>query len=204
MALLRINIDQQMAEVGVRSTPARLNISMPRGQLRIRNETPQLNIDSQAPSFRVNRQKINNESGLKSSNELAKDFRNAGRQAALRAARQAKDDGNFIANPHLPGDKAIPALAKNKAMSRLSANRNLNIGLMPASSPEFTWDKGHMNVNWSKHSIVIDWDGDHVPQMTVSPRHSVQTFLRTEPYFRIRVEQVLNPNRPGRYIDRAV
>ena len=193
-----------MAEVGVRSTPARLNISMPRGQLRIRNETPQLSIDSQAPSFRVNRQKISNESGLKSSNELAKDFRNAGRQAALSAARQAKDDGNFIANHRIPGDKAIPALAKNKAMSRLSANRNLNIGLMPASSPEFTWDKGHMNVNWSKHSIVIDWDGDNIPQMTVNPRHSVQTFLRTEPYFRIRVEEVLNPNRPGRYVDRAV
>jgi len=172
-------------------------------QMNIRTETPQMRVDSQAPSFRVNRQKINNESGLKAPLELAKTFRNEGRQAALRGARQAKDDGNFIANPHIPGDKSIPRLARNKAMRRLE-KPEVNIGLMPASSPEVTWDKGHMRINWSKHSVVIDWNGDYLPQLTVDPKYSVEVFLRTEPYFRVMVEEVLDPNRPGRYVDQAI
>ena len=56
MSLLRLNIDQQIAEIGVKSIPARLNISMPRGHLKIKTETSQMRIDKKAPSFRVNRQ----------------------------------------------------------------------------------------------------------------------------------------------------
>jgi len=203
MSILRLNIDQQFAAIGVRSTPARMNIAQPRPQIRISNQNTQLQIDTQAPSFRVNRTKINNESGLKAPLELAKDFRNKGRQAALRGARQAKDDGNFIANPHIPGDKSIPALARNKAMSRLGT-REFNVGLMPASSPEVTWQKGDISINWSKHSIVVDCDGAHMPRVTLAPKHSVDVFLRTQPYFRVSIEQAVNTRTLGRFIDRSV
>jgi len=179
-----------------------MNISHPKPQIRINNQPTQLQINTQTPSFRVNRQKINNESGLKGSGELAKDFRNKGRQAALRGARQAKDDGNFIANPNIPGDKSIPLLSKNKMMSRLQT-RDINIGLMPASSPEITWQKGDISINWSKHSVVVDWDGDYMPSVTLQPRHSVDVYLRTQPYFRVSVEEAV-PGYRGRYIDRTI
>jgi len=202
MSLLRLNIDQQMAEIGVRSTPARLNITLPKPRMTIHNETAKLQVDSAAPSFRVNRRKINNESGMKSPLTFAKDFRNKGRSAALRGAGQNKDDGNFLANHKIPGDK-IPRLAKNKAMSRLQ-QPELNIGLMPQSSPEVTWDKGHMRINWSKHSVVVDWDGEYMPQLTLEPKYSVEVFMRTEPYFRITVEELIDSNAPGKFVDSAV
>ena len=201
--LKRLNIDQQFAQIGVRSSRAKLNISMPRMQMRIRTETPKMQIDSKAPTFKVNRQKINNESGLKGPLELAKTHRNKGRQAALRGARNAKDDGNFIANPNLPGDKSLPALAKNK-MKRTLANVDSNVGLMPGSSPEVTWDKGHMRINWSKHSVSVDWSGDYMPEMSIDPKYSVEVFLRSQPYFRVSVEDVLESGAPGRYIDQAI
>ena len=202
MSIKRLNIDQQFAEIGVRSTPAKMNISMPRMQMRISTETPQMQIDRKAPTFKVNRKKINDSSGLKAPLELAKTYRDRGRQAALRGARQAKDDGNYIANPKIPGDKAIPQLAKNKASARLQ-KPDYNVGLMPASSPEVVWDKGYMRVNWSKHSVVIDWDGEYMPEMTVDPKYSVEVFLRKQPYFRVFVEEAVSPG-AGRYIDHAV
>jgi len=202
MSLLRLNIDQRMAEIGVRSTPARLNINLPKPRMSIHTETSKLQVDSAAPSFRVNRQKINNESGMQSPLEFAKAFRNKGRSAALRGAGQNKDDGNFLANYKIPGDK-IPRLAKNKAMSRLQ-QPDINIGLMPQSSPEVTWDKGHMRINWSKHSVVVDWDGDYMPQLTLEPKYSVEVFMRTEPYFRITVEELIDSSPRGRYVDSAV
>ncbi|MDR2599760.1 MAG: DUF6470 family protein [Oscillospiraceae bacterium] len=201
MSLLKLNIDQQLAQIGVRTTSARLNISLPRKNISIKSERPKMSIDKKAPTFKVNRQKINNESGLKSTGELAKTFRNKGRQAALQAAATAKNDGNFLANPKLPADKAIPQLAKNKTMARLGT-KEYNIGLMPQSSPEVTWDKGHMRINWSKHSVVIDFSGDYMPDMSVDPKHSVEVFLREQPYFRVMVEEMI-PN-AGRYIDHAI
>jgi len=203
MAIMRLNIDQQLAQIGVRSTPAKMNISMPRMQMRIQTETPTLTINRKAPSFRVNRQKINNESGLKSPLELAKTFRNSGRQSALRGTGQAKNDGNFIANPKIPGDKSIPLLARNKAMSKLQKSET-NIGLMPQSLPEINWEKGQMNMSWSKHKVAIDWDGEYMPQMTVDPMYSVEVFLRTKPHFRITVEETFDPGATGRYINSAI
>jgi len=201
MAIQRLKIDQQFAEIGVRSSPARMNISTPRPQMRIKTETPQMQIDRKNASFKVNRRKINNESGLKAPLELAKTFRNKGRQGAHRAVRTNVDDGNFLANHNVPGDK-VPKLAARKAMSALQ-KKDINIGLMPQTSPEVIWDRGHMRINWSKHSVVIDWDGEYMPTLTVDPKHSVEVFMRTEPFFRVMVEEML-PGGTGRYIDQAI
>jgi len=200
MAIQRLKIDQQFAEIGVRSTPARMNISHPRMNMRIRTEAPQMQIDKKNASFKVNRRKINNESGLKAPLELAKTFRNKGRQGGLRGVKNAVDDGNFLGNMKMQGDR-VPKLAKNKAMSALQ-KRELNIGLMPQTSPEIQWDKGHMRINWSKHSVVIDWDGEYMPTMKIDPKYSVEVFMRTEPYFRVMVEEL--PGTSGRYVDHAI
>ncbi|MCL2078468.1 MAG: DUF6470 family protein [Oscillospiraceae bacterium] len=200
MAIQRLNIDQQFAEIGVRTTPAKLNIKMPRGQLTIKTEAPQMKIERKAASFKINRQKQNNESGLKGPLELAKTFRNKGRQKALQGVGQNKDDGNFLANTAIKGDK-IPKLAAGKAKARLGP-REFNIGLMPQSSPEIQWDKGYMRINWSKHSVVIDYSGEYMPDLTVDPKYSVEVFLRTEPYFRVMVEEAVEST--GKYVDSAI
>jgi len=203
MSLLRVRIDQQRAEIGINSSPARMRIRKPQGQMSIRNEPTRLQIDTKAPSFNVNQQKIRNESGLKAPLDLAKDFRNTGKQAALRGARQNKDDGNFIANPNIPGDKSIPQLAKTKAMAEFR-NRDINIGLMPASPAEIQWEKGQINMNWSKHSLVVDYNSEFMPEVTLDPMYSVEVFLRTQPYFRVSVEEMTPSGSPGRYIDQTV
>jgi len=201
--LMRVNIDQQFAEIGVRNTRAKMNISMPKGQLRINTETPKMQIDRKVPAFRINRKKINNESGLKGPLELAKTFRNSGKSAAFRAMANYKNDGNFVANPNIPGDKSFPMLAKNKLMRHMQ-KPDYNVGLMPAGSPDVSWDKGHMRINWSKHSVRIDYDGDNLADISIDPKHSVEVYLRKRPYFRVTVEAVNVGGAPGRYIDSAV
>jgi len=199
----RIVIDQQLAELGIRSTPARLHIKQPRLKMKITTEPAQMNIERRAPSFKINRKKINSESGLKSPLEVAQASRDKGRTAALRGARTAAEDGNFLGEMRRKGDR-VGQLARNKTMSAILKKQQLNIGLMPKSSPEVVWDKGSMSINWSKHSIIIDWDGEFMPQLTVDPKYSVEVFLRTEPYFRVSVEELNVPGTPGSYIDQAV
>jgi len=198
----RISIEQQIAEIGVQSTPAQLNISRPRMQMKITNEAPQMEIDKKAPTFKMNRKKINSESGLKGPSELARNFRDSGRAAALRGTKTAGDEGDFIGETRRGGDR-ISMLSRNKALANATRKAEVNIGLMPQSSPEVVWDMGHLRINWSKHSILIDWDGEYMPQVTIDPKHSIEVFLRTEPYFRVIVENY-DPNMPGRYVDEAI
>ena len=199
----RILIEQQLAEVGVRVTPAEVHIERPHMEMKITTESPHMEIDSQAPTFRINRRKINSESGLKPPLELAKTTRDNGRQGALRGTKTAKEDGNFLGDLKNPGDR-VAKLAHNKAMSAIKRRKQTNLGLMPKSIPEVEWERGYMRINWSKHSVVIDWDGEYMPKLTVDPKYSIEVYLRTEPYFRILVQEVNDPNMPGRLVDKAI
>jgi len=204
MSIQRITFEQQLAQVGSRSRPARLNISMPESQINIQDVKPQLEVDTQIPTFRSPRQRISNESGLMSPLTFAKKFRDEGRQGALRAAGSYKNDGNFIANHRIPGDKSIPLLAKNK-MNQLLGPKNVNIGLMPTSIPSLDWDKGYININFSRHNIRVDWSGRNTAQISADINYPVEVFLSRRPSFRVTgVEQNITKNTIGRFIDRSV
>ena len=201
--IYRINIDQQFAEVGVRTIPAKLKITMPQMNMRVTTEAARMEIERQAPSFKLNRKKINSESGLKPPIELTNAYRDRGRAGAFRGTKTAVEDGNFLGETKRRGDR-VGQLAHQKTLSAILKKKQFNIGLMPKSKPEVEWEKGTMSINWSKHSIVIDWDGEYMPQLTVDPKYSIEVFLRKEPYFRVTVEDVIDPGMPGKYVDRAI
>ena len=204
MSIQRLTFDQQLAQIGGRSRPARLNISMPDSRINISDVKPQLQIDTQIPRFKSPRQRISNESGLMAPLELAKKFRNEGRQTALRAAAEYKNDGNFIANHRIPGDKSIPLLAKNK-MNQLLGRKDFNVGLMPSSPPSLEWDKGYINVNFTRHNLTVNWAGKNTADISADIDFPVEVFLTRQPSFRVTgtVPNVTN-NTMGRYIDRQI
>lgn len=202
-SISRIKIDQQLAEMGVRVTHAQMRITTPRPKMKITYNAPEMEIERRAPTFTVNSAKVRSESGLKSPMELTHDYRDNGRQAGFDATRTAVDDGNFLGNVADSGDR-VARLAHNKTMSAILKKRQINIGLMPKEKAQIKWDKGYMNVKWTKHSIVIDCDGEYMPQMTVDPPYSIEVFLRTKPYFRIIVEEGEDPSKPGSRVDKEI
>jgi len=199
----RLSIDQQLAAIGVHITPAKMNVVRPRMQMTITTESPHMEIERKNPSFKVNRKKINTESGLKPPSEFANAYKAKGKEGALRGSRTPGEEGNFLGDIRKPGNK-IAQLSRSKSMAQATRKSKIDLGLMPKSSPEVIWDKGSLSINWSKHSIVIDWDGEYMPQVTIDPKYSIEVFLRTEPYFRVAVEDVVDPSTPGRYVDQAV
>jgi len=202
--IYRINIDQQFAEIGVNAVPARLNISQQHPEMSITTESPKMEIERHNPSFKINRKRINAESGLKGTQDLTRDYRDRGRSGAMKGTRTGVDDGNFLGDhAKKPGDR-VGKLARAKTMSAIIRKKQMNIGLMPKSQPEVIWDKGSLRINWSKHSVVIDWDGEYMPQVTIDPKSSIEVYLRTEPYFKVKIEEGVDPSMPGRLVDRAI
>jgi len=202
-SIQQLKLDQQLAEIGVNVVPAKMNIKCPRMQMKITTENTQMEIESKTPSFKINRKKINNESGLKAPSDFTKEYRDKGISGALKGAKTAGEDGDFLGDARIQGSR-IAKLSRNKTLASATRKKQLNIGLMPQNSPEFEWDKGYMRINWSKHSIVIDWDGEYMPQLTIDPKNTIEVYLRTEPHFKVKVENSASPDSPGRYVDRAI
>ena len=198
----RITIDQQLAELGVRVSHGKMQITTPHPQMTIKTEAPEMKIERKAPSFKVNWKKINSESGLKRPAELAKNIKDSGRRGALKGARTAAEDGNFLGDIRQGGDR-VPRLARSKAMEKVTKIRQSNLGLMPKEKAEIEWEKGYMRVNWSRHKIVVDCEGDFMPTVQVDPPYSIEVFLRTKPYFKIAVEGEASAH-TGKHIDKRI
>ena len=199
----RIAIDQQLAELGIQTTQARLKIDQPRMKMRISTETPQMEIQRVAPKFRINRRKLNADMNIYAPGDFTKKNRDEGKATVLRGIKRNGDEGDFLGNAKIRGSK-VGQLARNKAMTAALKKKESNIGLLPRERPEITWDKGSMSINWSKHSLVIDWDGDYMPQVTIDPKYNIEFYLRTEPYFKITVEEVAGFGGTGQYLDSAI
>ena len=199
----RITVDHQRAELGIDVTRGEMHITTPHPTMTITHEAPEMEIESKAPSFKVNWKKINTEIGLKPPSEFTKGIRDAGRQGALRGTKVAAEDGNFLSDLKIPGDR-VPKLAKKKSMEAVLKRQDFNISLMPKDRAEIEWDKGYIRVSWSKHSIVIDCEGTYMPEVKVDPPYSIEVFLSKKPYIRVAVEEGPSPMHAGQHINKVV
>jgi len=205
MPISRINFTQNYGQIAIRGIEnARMQIDTPGGQMTINQNRTQLQIDTQLPTFRVPRERLRRESGLASPLDFAKSFRDKGKRAALKAAADYKNDGNYMANPNIPGDKAAPRVAANR-MKRALAQPEKNIGLMPSSPPSLDWTKGHININVSRHNIAVDWNGSNTATITSQPNYPVQVSLMGQTDYNLHsVVPNIEKRTTGYYFDRMV
>jgi hypothetical protein len=197
----RLIIDQQFAEIGVKITPAQMQITTPHPEMQITREDAQMTVESQMPQFKINRQRINSESGLMNPLDLNRQIAGSSQDTALKGTAKTAEDGNFAVKTQEQGNR-IAQIARRR--SRQSSQKDLNIGLMPKSSPEIEWDPGHVKINWSGHEIRIDWVGEYMPETVIDPPYSIEVYLRTQPYFRITVEAGADPFQVGQRVDEVL
>ena len=198
----KITIEQQMAAIGVEVTPAKIHISQQRPVMHISTETPQMSVERKDPSFKVNRKKINTESGLKPPDEILKDISVNSINTALEFTNTTAKEGEFLSDVTKRGNR-IAQIARSKNLKK-ALETEVNIASVPKSVPEVIWDPGYMRINWSNHSVTIEWDGEYMPEMTVDPPYSVEVFLRNKPYFRITVEEGTDPYEAGKRVDKVL
>lgn len=201
----RMIIEQQRAIIGINHVWARMHISTPQPQMSMQNVTPEMDIEFQMPRFRRNVVRLSHESGLSLPRDLINNMARKGMTAGTRAIRRFVDEGNHLGDVRRgSGGSRTAQLSQNRVRERLSRNTEINIGVMPESIPELEWEMGHFRINWSTHSVVIDWDGDYLPEVTIDPKHSIEVYLSTSPYIRIIVEPMqVDEAVQGRHIDQT-
>jgi hypothetical protein len=195
----RIIIEQQRASIGINTTFARMNIHPKRPQMKVESSMPRMTVNREQPEFEVNNKKIQSESGLMRPAELSLSVRDNGKLKADMSVSDIVDEGNFLSDVTAPGNR-VAQFARNKTLR--DANKEINIGLMPKSSPEITWKTGSMDISWSRNNFNIDWsETNYMPDFSVEPKYSVEVFLRNKPYIRISVVDGSAGGPVGRAID---
>ena len=196
-----IVIEQRPAQIGINQSHARLRITGNRLRMRVTHNTPEMQLEGDVPRFRVgNRARLNSEMGLSSPSDFSAQKVEAGRAAALRGTRRGAQDGEFLGEVRDLQNR-VPRLARMRTMEAIRENVELNVGLMPRSMPQFQWSDSQLRVNWSNANLIIDWEGGHMPEIQVDPPHSVEVYLSSAPYFRVRVEDALPQSAFSQYLD---
>jgi len=204
MSIQRININQQFAQLGIRSSNARMQISAPRGQMSIQNNKTQLQMETQMPTFRIPRERLRSELNLASPLSFAKEYRDKGRRGALQATGTYAAEGDFIANQNIPGDKSIPMMVTNK-MRRYFQKPETNIGLMPSSPPSLDWTPGYININATRHNLDVNWNGRNMADISVDTGYPVEVSLTRRHYVDVSLAGPAVTNSTySRFIDRSV
>jgi len=195
-------IEQQPALIGIESSRASMRISMPRPELVITQELPQMTMKSEVPKFTMDWQSVYDDVGLKRPAGLTLSFGQKATEAAHEGVVRDVREGDYLGNVTRPG-RRVAQWAQSE--TRQQAETNVNIGPVPKQSPRTDWDKGVVNVSWSKHRLTIEISDDaFLPDVVIDPPYSIEVFLRNQPNIRISVEEDGTVSGAGSYVDQYV
>ncbi|MCL1828369.1 MAG: DUF6470 family protein [Oscillospiraceae bacterium] len=196
-----IIIDQQYSSLGIEITQAQMRITTPKPQMQVINEPPEMTVKTHTPKFKLNWKKVRSESGMKPPLDLARSIGSTGMQKADDGTKQTVQDGDFLKKTEIGGNR-IAQLSRRKTIE--TAQKEINIGLMPKTSPEVEWEPGFVDVVWSRGNFKIEWSGEYMPNIIVDPMFSIEIYLREKPYIKITVEDGLSPYDSGVIVDKRL
>ncbi len=197
-AISRILIEQQFASIGISTVHSQLHITTPHPQMTIQNVAPEMTVESVGPSFEIDWQEVYGESGLKRPAPLAKSIRDSAYADTMRSVSTISRDGEFLGDVTKPGNR-VAQLSKQK---NHATQTEINLSLMPRRKPQVKWDTGHVNISWSRHQLIVEWDTEFMPEFSVEPPYSVEIFLRNKPHITISIAEDEEPlYGPGQAVD---
>lgn len=196
----RIQIEQQFASIGITTQNAQMRITSPRPQMRYKNDIPKAEISTTLPQFKVDWSRIRGEAGLKSPADLATSLRDQARMKTAQAVDTFVSDGNYLSQVEQKGDR-VAQLSRQETLK--DAGITINLGMMPQNGPEFTWEPGSIDIQWSEGGLVVEWSNTQTrPRLELDPPYSVEIFLHNKPHIRITVVEDSAAGLAGNTIDR--
>lgn len=196
-----IIIDQSYGSLAIEITHAQMKITNNRPEMKITREDPSLTVESEMPEFKVNWQKVRNESGLPSPSEIARRNRAKSIESIGTGTSRTVNEGNTLGDVVHKGNR-VANIERQKTIR--SSHLEVNFGTMPQSMPEVEWSKGYVNIDWSKGDLIVDFIGDYMPEVALDPPFSIDIYLKEKPYIRIMVNDGEAPGATGNLVNQVL
>lgn len=200
----RLNISSSRPVLDITSTKAQLNVTNKFRRFKARRVPPEMTVDRKMPSFKLNWKKVWNESGRKSPEALKQHFNQMSRRKLEQAIQNTVSTGNYLMDiKNYIGNSGNPLSQIIWQQMMTDASVETNVASMPESSPEITWDPGHIKIEWTTGEIQIEWDDSFMPDVTVTP-HSVEIKLSGHKGVKISVDEDKVATTGGKKVNKKV
>ena len=142
------------ARLELATTDATFEVSRGKGGLQMQMKPAKLKIDTVEARYSA---------GLKSAMHLISDVAKKGVQAAYEATATYAREGNLMLDINIM-DNPIPEIAMKKFISDVS----FNIGFIPSTGPDISWDTGGISMSFAMDKLDFDWNIER-PQIEFIP-----------------------------------
>jgi hypothetical protein len=157
------------------STHATFEMTRDKGGLKMQMKPTKLNIDTVEARYSA---------GIKSAMRSVEDSAQKGIQAAYKATARYAEEGNLMLDINFM-DNPIPEIAMRRFMSDV----DFNIGFIPSTRPDISWEPGELSINFEMDKLNFDWNVER-PQINFIPG-SIEFIINEYP--RVEINYVGTP-----------
>lgn len=166
-----VMVKREYPVLEIKTTPAKVEIRRRNLRVRVSSAMPRMTINKQDPSFRMDAEALRAATGRPTGITQARQFSSESQQDGLEAIGEIAEAGDMLLRPdqYDIADVAGMRVAKDQP--------EVNLGLVPDTRPQLEWTEGYFEVEWSEPETQIDWEGQVMPDIEVTP-HSVEINVR--------------------------
>lgn len=197
-----ITITTSRPRLDIQSTPAKLDITNKRMRPQVKTTPASMEIKRQAPKFNVDWPSYWDQVGRKSPEALRIDVGNYAFSMASEAVATISSDGDSVMRieNYNSGAGTLAQIAGNNMEASIP---QVNVGSMPQTAPKISWDPGYMHIDWEIGNVAIEWDGDFMPDFSVTP-HSVEIRMAGYPEVKISLNEEALAGDLGRTVNNVI
>jgi hypothetical protein len=137
-----LRITRTDALLGIRSTPAKMQISQPKPDFELRHKDAKVLLHTEPVQIRIDQSQCRNEIGYKDNEAFGADAAARGQQAVLEGIARRVGEGNQLAQVPVNGN----AIAQIAAQNSLQVD-DYNIDFLPKSKPEIDFVGGRVDIS---------------------------------------------------------
>jgi len=142
------------ARYEIANVNASFEMTRDKGGLQMKMRPTKLNIDTVEARYSA---------GIKSVMRSVEDYAKKGIQAAYEATATYAREGNLMLDINIM-DNPIPEIAMRKIISDF----NFNLGFIPETGADISWDIGGISINFEMDKLNFDWNIER-PQINFIP-----------------------------------
>lgn len=163
------------AKYEIENTKATYDLTRTKGGLRLKTKPTKLKIDTIEARYSA---------GIKSAMRSVEDYAKKGIKAAYEATANYAREGNQMLDVNMI-DNPIPKIAMQKFLSEV----NFNLGFIPQTGPDISWEIGGVSMNYEKDKLDFNW---HIERPIINYILGSVEFIVTE-YPKVEINYIGTP-----------
>ena len=198
MRVMRLEIDQQRAQINIEIQQARLHVEMPDRRMEITQTRPEMTTHLENGKVELDMDALKANTGLKTYAQMISEAAAEAKAEAQQGVADIVRTSKYISDVTIYGNKVAGAARADMLEVREPV---MGHSPVPPGAVKMNGKPGALEIKWSGFELTIDWLGESTPEVYVEPPGSVNVELSTQPSVKINAAEVYIPESSGRNVN---